>query len=100
MSDLIAELTATLSPGAVLTGAAVEAYRVDRALDPHGGTPVAVVRAVSTADVQAAVRWAASHAIPVVPRGAGSGLSGGATAVDGGIVISTELMRGVSIDPR
>src|SRR6202000_2323782 len=35
----------------------------------------------------------------VGPRGAGAGLSGGATAVDGGIVLSTEVMRKIDIDP-
>ncbi|MFC6009494.1 FAD-binding oxidoreductase [Nocardia lasii] len=73
-------------------------YRQDWARDPAAGTPVAVVRARSTADVAAAVGWAAAHRVPVVPRGAGSGLSGGATAVDGGIVVSTELMREIRVD--
>jgi glycolate oxidase len=93
-------LAAALPPGAVVTDPAVLAdYRQDRALDPDAATPLAVVLAERTADVQAAVRWAAEHRIPVVPRGAGSGLSGGATAVEGGIVVSTERMRGVAIDP-
>ena len=42
--------------------------------------------------MQTAVRWAAAHRVPVVPRGAGSGLSGGSSAVDGGIVLSLERM--------
>ena len=50
--------------------------------------------------VQAAVRWAAEHRVPVVPRGAGSGLSGGSSAVDGGIVVSLERMRAIEIDVR
>jgi glycolate oxidase len=37
--------------------------------------------------------------VPVVPRGAGSGLSGGATALDNCIVLSTEKMRDISVDP-
>ena len=37
--------------------------------------------------------------MPVVPRGAGTGLSGGATALDGGIVLSTERMRDIVVDP-
>jgi glycolate oxidase len=45
------------------------------------------------------MRWASEHGVPVVPRGAGSGLSGGATAVESGIVLSTELMRDVVVDP-
>ena len=49
--------------------------------------------------MQAAVRFAAAHGIPVVPRGAGSGLSGGASAVDGCLVVSTERMRDIDVDP-
>jgi glycolate oxidase len=36
--------------------------------------------------------------VPVVPRGAGSGLSGGSSAVDGGIVLSLDRMRAIEID--
>jgi len=74
-------------------------YRWDRARDSSAGLPLAVVRAESTEDVQAAMRFAAAHGIAVVPRGAGSGLSGGSTAIDGCLVISTERMRGCEIDP-
>lgn len=77
----------------------LQAYRRDRADDPDAGTPLAVVRANSTEDVQAAVRIAAEAGIGVVPRGAGSGLSGGSTAVDGAIVVSLERMRDITIDP-
>ncbi|MCV7099042.1 FAD-binding oxidoreductase [Mycobacterium palustre] len=76
-----------------------EGYRRDRAKDPDAGRPLAVVRARSTEEVQAVMRWASAENVPVVPRGAGSGLSGGATAVDGGIVLSTELMRNIEVDP-
>lgn len=74
-------------------------YRQDWARDPGAGTPLAVVRARSTADVRAVMIWASEHSVPVVPRGAGSGLSGGATAVDGGIVLTTEAMREITVDP-
>ncbi|MGN7132373.1 FAD-binding oxidoreductase [Rhodococcoides corynebacterioides] len=74
-------------------------YRQDWARDPDAGTPLAVVRARSTDDVAAVMRWATAYSVPVVPRGAGSGLSGGATAVDGGIVLSTENMRAITVDP-
>jgi glycolate oxidase len=73
-------------------------YRFDWARDPAAGTPVAVVRARDAAEVQETVRWAAAHGVPVVPRGAGSGLSGGSSAVDGGIVLSLERMRTIEID--
>ncbi|HYG94737.1 MAG TPA: FAD-linked oxidase C-terminal domain-containing protein [Nocardioides sp.] len=74
-------------------------YRWDRANDPAAGLPLAVVRATSTEDVQAVLRFAAAHRVPVVPRGAGSGLSGGASASDGCIVVSTERMRWIEVDP-
>jgi glycolate oxidase len=74
-------------------------YRWDRANDPGAGVPLAVVRAGSTEDVQTAVRFAAEHGLAVVPRGAGSGLSGGSSAVDGCLVVSTERMTSVEVDP-
>ncbi len=99
MIDLTA-LEDVLPAGTVLTDPDLtEGYRRDWAKDPNAGTPIAVVRATCTADVQAVMRWASAHSVPVVPRGAGSGLSGGATAVDGGIVLSTELMRDIVVDP-
>jgi glycolate oxidase len=95
----IAELVAGLPRDAVLTDPAdLEPYRRDRAQDPGAGMPLAVVRPRTTREVQIAVRWAASHGVPVVPRGAGTGLSGGATARDDGIVITTERMRAVRVD--
>ncbi|WP_104526089.1 FAD-binding oxidoreductase [Blastococcus atacamensis] len=93
-------LRAALPPGAVLTDpASTEAYRHDWTRLPDAGFPLAVVRAGSAEDVRAAVAWAAEHRVPVVPRGAGTSLAGGATAVDGCLVLSTERMTGVEIDP-
>ena len=97
---VVAALIDALGHDAVITDPdAIQAYRRDRAEDPSAGTPLAVVRANRTEDVQAAVRIAAAGGIGVVPRGAGSGLSGGATAVDGALVVSLERMREVTIDP-
>jgi glycolate oxidase len=93
------ELRSALPDGVVVTGAeAVEKYRHDWSRDSSAGTPDAVVRAENAEQVQTAVRWAAAHRVPVVARGAGSGLSGGSSAVDGGIVVSLERMRAVEID--
>jgi glycolate oxidase len=94
------ELAGVLPPDTVLTDADILAsYRQDWARDPDAGTPAAVVRVNSTEDVQATLRWASTHGVPVVPRGAGSSLSGGSTAVDGGITLSTERMRAITVDP-
>ncbi|WAJ47846.1 FAD-binding protein [Mycobacterium sp. Aquia_216] len=84
----------------VVTDPAItEGYRQDRAFDPSAGTPLAVVRPRCTEDVQTVLRWATAHRVPVVPRGAGTGLSGGATALANGIVLSTEKMRDITVDP-
>ncbi|GAA4541111.1 FAD-binding oxidoreductase [Mycobacterium paraffinicum] len=99
-ADVLAELIAGLPDGMVVTDPTVtEGYRQDRAFDPSAGKPLAVVRPRCTADVQTVLRWACAHAVPVVTRGAGSGLSGGATALDNGIVLSTEKMRDITVDP-
>jgi glycolate oxidase len=95
----IDELIAVLPEHAVLTDVALmESYRYDWAHDPSAGVPLAVVRPRNTAQIQLVMRWASSQRVPVVPRGAGSGLSGGASAVDGGVVLSLEKMRAVTID--
>jgi glycolate oxidase len=96
----LASLIAELPDGTVVTDPDIlESYRFDRAADPGAGTPMAVVRPRRTEEVQAVLRWATTHRIAVVPRGMGTGLSGGATALDGGIVLSTEKMRDISVDP-
>jgi glycolate oxidase len=87
-TDVLAGLVAELPDGMVVTDPAVtEGYRQDRAFDPSAGKPLAVVRPLLTEQVQTVLRWASANRVPVVPRGAGSGLSGGATALDGGIVL-------------
>ncbi|MFD5214454.1 FAD-binding oxidoreductase [Microbacterium sp. NPDC058345] len=97
---VIAALTAELPDGTVVTNPdSLQAYRRDRAEEAGAGTPLAVVRAASTEEVQTAVRIAAREGVGVVPRGAGSGLSGGSSAVDGAIVVSLERMRQIMIDP-
>lgn len=99
-TSLVDDLVAALPPDAVIADEhSMAAYRWDRANDPLAGMPLVVVRATSTEDVQVVVRLAAAANTPIVPRGAGSGLSGGSTAIDGGIVLSMERMRRVEVDP-
>lgn len=97
--EAIAELTASLPSAVVLTDSdAMEKYRFDWTHEASAGNPLAVVRAETAEHVQVAVRWAARHRVPVVPRGAGTGLSGGSSAVEGGIVVCLERMAAVEID--
>ncbi len=99
MDSALESLIAELPDGTVVTDPDIVAsYRQDRAADPNAGTAIAVVRPRRTEEVQAVLRWATAHRVPVVPRGAGTGLSGGATALDGGIVLSTERMRDIVVD--
>lgn len=61
--------------------------------------PVALLRPRSTADVAAMLALAHEHRVPVVVRGAGSGLAGGATAPPGSVVLSTaRLDRILEVD--
>jgi glycolate oxidase len=77
----------------------VASYARDQAPLAPAGTPVALVRARNVEDVVATLRFANVRCIPVVTRGAGTGLAGGANAVDGCIVLSVAgLDRIVRID--
>ncbi len=73
----------------------LESYRYDRAVFCPAGVPLVAVLARCTAHVQHALRVASRYAVPVVPQGARSGLSGAANAIDGCIVLSTERMDAI-----
>src|SRR4051812_26560510 len=63
------------------------------------GTAVAAVRPRTTDDVRRTVAACAQRGVPIVPRGAGTGLSGGANAVDGAVIIDLSRMnRIVEVD--
>ena len=101
MSLPLAGLAARLSPGALVTDrSVVEGYRRDRADTAVAGQPAALVRAAGVEDVVETLRFATEHRVPVVPRGAGSGLAGGAAAVDGCLLLCLERMRSCEIDPQ
>jgi glycolate oxidase len=76
-----------------------EAYRNDETAYLHAGLPLAVALPEAAAEVATLVRLAGEHRVPVVPRGAGSGLSGGAAGIEGGLTIAlTRMNRVVEID--
>ncbi|MFI9464573.1 FAD-binding oxidoreductase [Streptomyces xiamenensis] len=81
-------LARALTPGALsVDGAARRAASTDRSGAVPRGLPRAVVRAGTADDVAATLAWATAHRVPVVPRGAGTGLAGGATAGEGSVVL-------------
>jgi glycolate oxidase subunit GlcD len=90
------ELRHAIGPDGVLTDPDVTAaYARDQAMLAPAGLPAAVVFPRGTADVVAVMQVAARHAIPVVPRGAGSGLAGSSNAVDGAITVVMTRMDAV-----
>jgi glycolate oxidase len=68
-------------------------------LTGHRAVPELVVLPGSTEDVQTVVRACHREGVPFVARGAGTGLSGGATPVAGGVVVSlTRMNRILEVD--
>src|SRR6202521_605151 len=65
----------------------------------EGALPDAVLLASTTAEAAGVIKGAAKHHIPVVERGAGTGLSGGAVTIHGGIALQVTRMRRIEIDP-
>ena len=100
-TTLAAALLRHLDPADVLTAPGdVEPYRSDTT-GVRAARPPAVVVVPRTVDqVQAVARVASAHGVPLVARGAGTGLSGGATAPADGIVLSTEGLAAIRIDPE
>lgn len=63
------------------------------------GVPIALVMAESEEDVVATVNFCRSHGIAIVPRGAGTGLSGGCVPTPNSLLLSTERMDSLTIYP-
>ncbi len=76
-----------------------EGYRLDETAYLRAGLPRAVALPTTTAQVAELVRIAAGLRVPIVPRGAGTGLSGGAAGIEGGLTIAfTAMDKIVEID--
>src|ERR1700685_4123449 len=96
MNGDLAELGRRLSAGAVVADdGVIEGYRRDRAATVPAGRPLAVIRPGTVEDVSSTLRGATQNAVPVVPRGAGTGLSGGANAIDGCLMLSLERFTAI-----
>ncbi|GMV38070.1 MAG: hypothetical protein AMXMBFR61_25780 [Fimbriimonadales bacterium] len=89
---LVQELTRIIGrEGVIHAKAEVGTYECD-AYTLAKGTAAAVVLPSSTDQVAEVCRFAHLHSVPIVPRGAGTGLAGGAAPVRGGIVLSLARM--------
>lgn len=96
---LLAELRRQV-PGTSTDAADLAAASVDRSGAVPTGLPLALVRPRDLDGVRETLRLASEHGVPVVPRGAGSGVAGGALAGDGTLVLDlSALNRIVEIDP-
>jgi glycolate oxidase len=69
-----------------------ESYRRDETAHHEPGLPLAVALPATTEEVAGIMRLASEHGVPVVPRGAGSGLSGGAAGVEGALTLALSRM--------
>ena len=77
----------------------LDGYRFDETAFMHPGRPLAACFPRSTSEVQAIVGMCAESAVPIVARGAGTGLSGGAVAIDGALVmVFTQMASVIEID--
>jgi glycolate oxidase len=97
---LIAEMRELLGEARVLAKEHERRLYDADALTLHRNTPGLVVLPETTEEVSRVVQAAARHGVPVVPRGAGTGLSGGAIAPRDAMVVSlTRMRRILAIDP-
>ncbi|WP_106816916.1 FAD-binding oxidoreductase [Microbacterium timonense] len=91
-ADTLAELRAALGDRVDTSPASIGAARADKSGHAASGRPLAVVHARSVEDVQQTLRIASRTRTPVVTRGAGTGLAGGANAGEGEIALSVRGM--------
>ena len=99
-SGLLRDLEKRLGPSSVLFQLEeVLLYEYDGSVEK--GRPDAVVFPTATQEVSAIVKLAAKYKVPIVGRGAGTGLSGGALACTGGLMlVFSRMNRILSIDPE
>ncbi|GAB4436957.1 MAG: FAD-linked oxidase C-terminal domain-containing protein [Chloroflexi bacterium OHK40] len=76
----------------------VATYETDASIARPLGVPLAVALPANTAEVSELLRVAAAYGLPVVARGAGSGLAGGATPSAGALIVSLNRLEQIQID--
>jgi FAD/FMN-containing dehydrogenase len=92
-SQLIAEADKALGPKAVITDPReIEPWAIDWRGRVHGASP-ALLAPASTEEVQAIVRLAAKHRVPLVPQGGNTGMAAGATPPADGSAVLLSMRR-------
>jgi len=96
VTDVAAQLAEIVGDKNILIGDAIsEDYAHDEALSATPQKPTYVAKPATAEDVAGLLRVASEHRVPVTARGSGSGLSGAARPVEGGLLISFERMNAV-----
>jgi glycolate oxidase len=96
---LIHELAGVLGAGLLTSPDACVAFDCD-ALTAHRHSPDLVALPTTVEQVQAVLRICRRHAVPVVARGSGTGLSGGALPVPGGLLLVLSRLNAIlEVDP-
>jgi glycolate oxidase len=102
VSDIANVLARELGAGAIIGPGheRLDDYGRDESPLPEYFPPACAVLVESTAQAAAVLRICLERKVPVTPRGAGSGMCGGALPIHGGVVLSTERMTRIKeIDP-
>lgn len=94
----VADLERLLPGRVIINPVELITYERDAGLD--AGKPDGVVLPANLEDVQLIVNWAKANTVPLIMRGAGTGLSGGAVAEQGGVIVAFSRMNHIlEFDP-
>lgn len=92
-ADIISRLQQLVGAANVVSGDEAKNYAKDETENIAGTMPEVVVKPTTTAQVSEILQMANQYLLPVTPRGSGTGLSGGAIPIYGGICLSLEKMN-------
>lgn len=93
MPELVEQFEA-IAPGKVITGDSINPDYAKDEMPIYGtGAPEVLIEATSTEAVSSIVKLCYEHSIPVIPRGAGTGLTGAGVAHQGGVMIDMTKMN-------
>ena len=92
-AEVIEKLKA-IAPNRVFAGEEINEDYIHDEMPIYGKfAPEVVVEAASTEEISEVMKVCNENCIPVIPRGAGTGLAGGAVAIEGGVVLCTTRMN-------